>query len=154
VPLGELHELHEPRVRRVREDGDAEAEHQAGEDSPRAVRARSPRQTPFPGNALARWEPRSWKAKPDPATRSLGREQFFNAERVRACGAGEVVPAEAGESEIREAVEKLLAGESYCAATADMARVVAGHGDGWRAVELVEGLRAPEATAPSDPGAA
>jgi len=38
----------------------------------------------------------------------MGRDQHLNAERVAACGAGIVLPAEAGVEEIRHAMQALL----------------------------------------------
>jgi UDP:flavonoid glycosyltransferase YjiC (YdhE family) len=70
----------------------------------------------------------------------LGRDQHFNAERVAALGAGEVLPADTDPAEIRLAVETLLSCTRHRQAAQAMARAIAGYGDGAQAIHELEAL--------------
>jgi UDP:flavonoid glycosyltransferase YjiC (YdhE family) len=70
----------------------------------------------------------------------LGREQFFNADRVQAIGAGEVVSAEANDAELHNAAKTVLTTTRYRAAAATMAATIARYGNGTQAIEAIEGL--------------
>lgn len=70
----------------------------------------------------------------------LGREQPLNAERVQALGAGFVLSPTATETEVREAAERLLAEPSFRDSAQRLATVIAGYGDGARAMAALEAL--------------
>lgn len=81
----------------------------------------------------------------------LGRDQHGNAERVAALGAGRTLSADASVEEIRAAAADVLRAEAIRAAARRLAEVVAGYGQGRRAVAELEALLRP---APSAPAAA
>jgi UDP:flavonoid glycosyltransferase YjiC (YdhE family) len=55
----------------------------------------------------------------------MGRDQHDNAARVAACGAGIVLPADAGGEEIRHAIQELLTKPDYQVAARHMAAMMA-----------------------------
>ncbi|MGZ4387674.1 MAG: glycosyltransferase, partial [Gaiellaceae bacterium] len=69
-----------------------------------------------------------------------GREQPLNAERVAALGAGLALAPTASRVEVRETAERLLAEPSFRETAQRLAAVIAGYGDGARAVEALEAL--------------
>lgn len=81
----------------------------------------------------------------------LGRDQHGNAERVAALGAGRTLSADASVEEIRAAAVDVLRAEATRAGARRLAEVVAGYGQGRRAVAELEALLRP---APSAPAAA
>jgi MGT family glycosyltransferase len=70
----------------------------------------------------------------------MGRDQFFNAMRVEALGAGRTLPADAERSVIAEAVSALLADDSVRAGAKRMASVIASYGGATDAVREVEAI--------------
>jgi UDP:flavonoid glycosyltransferase YjiC (YdhE family) len=70
----------------------------------------------------------------------LGRDQFFNASRVEAIGAGRAIGADAGVEAIAAAVRALLHDEAAQAAARRFATVIAGYGGAAAAVEQLEAL--------------
>ena len=64
----------------------------------------------------------------------------MNAERVEALGAGQVIDAEASPDEIRAALVEVLEDDRYRSGARRMADVVAGYGQGARAIEELERL--------------
>ena len=70
----------------------------------------------------------------------LGRDQFFNASRVEAIGAGRAIRADAAAEAIAAAVRALLADEAARAAAVRFATVIAGYGGAAAAVEQLEAL--------------
>lgn len=72
----------------------------------------------------------------------LGRDQPLNAERVVACGAGQMISAEATVDEIRASILDVLGSERHRQAAGQMARVIAGYGTGALALDELEGLLA------------
>ena len=60
----------------------------------------------------------------------MGRDQHENAAQVAACGAGLVLPADAGVDEIRHAMQELLTKPDYHVAARRMAAMIARQ-DGW-----------------------
>jgi MGT family glycosyltransferase len=70
----------------------------------------------------------------------MGRDQYDNAARVAACGAGIVLPADAGVEEIRHAIQEMLAGPNYQAAARRMAAVMARQDGRETAIKELEAL--------------
>jgi MGT family glycosyltransferase len=70
----------------------------------------------------------------------MGRDQFESAERVDSCGAGRTIGADSSEIEIREAVRDVLSSDRYRMAARSMADIIAGYGNGARALEALERL--------------
>ena len=68
----------------------------------------------------------------------LGREQFWNAERVTALGAGRTVSAKASVRTLRTAIRDVLESPAYRSAATRMARSIGGYGRGARAVGELE----------------
>lgn len=71
-----------------------------------------------------------------------GRDNYQNAARAQACGAGIALDAEAEPSRIREAIGEVLAEPGYARAARDMAGHIAECADGARAVARIERLAA------------
>jgi MGT family glycosyltransferase len=70
----------------------------------------------------------------------LGRDQPANAEHVEAVGAGRSVSKDASMDDVRAAVAGVLADASYREAAQRMASVIAGYGNGARAIDELEAL--------------
>jgi MGT family glycosyltransferase len=81
----------------------------------------------------------------------LGRDQPLNAERVVACGAGQMISAEAAVDEIRASILDILGSERHRRAAGQMARVIARYGNGAVALDELEGLLAKTMPGRPDP---
>ena len=77
----------------------------------------------------------------------LGRDQFFNAARVTALGAGRMLPAGSDETAIADAARALLADDHAAAGAGRMAEVIAGYARASAAVGAVERVAAVESAA-------
>jgi MGT family glycosyltransferase len=72
----------------------------------------------------------------------LGRDQFFNASRVEALGAGRTIRMDAGVATIAEGVRTLLATPEARVAARRMCEVIGGYGNGAAAIATVERVAA------------
>lgn len=70
----------------------------------------------------------------------MGRDQHHNAERVAACGAGIVLPADAGVEEIRHAMQELLTKPDYQVAARRIAAMIARQDGRETAIKELEAL--------------
>ena len=70
----------------------------------------------------------------------MGRDQHYNAERVAACGAGIVLPADAGVEEIRHALQELLTKPDYQVAARRIAAMIARQDGRETAIKELEAL--------------
>ena len=70
----------------------------------------------------------------------MGRDQHHNAERVAACGAGMVLPADAGVEEIRHAMQELLTKPDYQVAARRIAAMIARQDGRETAIKELEAL--------------
>lgn len=70
----------------------------------------------------------------------LGRDQPLNAERVVACGAGQMISAEATVDEIRASILDMVGSERHRQAAGQMARAIAGYRNGAVALDELERL--------------
>jgi MGT family glycosyltransferase len=68
----------------------------------------------------------------------MGRDQFFNAMRVEALGAGRTLPADADAATIAEAITTLLSDDAARSGAKRMATVIAGYGGATEAVREIE----------------
>jgi UDP:flavonoid glycosyltransferase YjiC (YdhE family) len=65
----------------------------------------------------------------------FGRDQFFNASRVAAIGAGRTASRDAADGALRGAIQSALEDETLRSAAADFARVIAGYRGGFTVTE-------------------
>jgi UDP:flavonoid glycosyltransferase YjiC (YdhE family) len=70
----------------------------------------------------------------------IGRDQFFNAARVEAVGAGRTLPPASDAPTIAAAAAAALKDSDAAAGAQRMARIIAGYGGGAAAVERLEDL--------------
>jgi MGT family glycosyltransferase len=70
----------------------------------------------------------------------MGRDQHYNAERVAACGAGLVLPADTGVEEIRHAMQELLTKPDYQVAARRIAAMIARQDGRETAIKELEAL--------------
>jgi UDP:flavonoid glycosyltransferase YjiC (YdhE family) len=79
----------------------------------------------------------------------LGRDQFFNAARVEALGAGRTIGADADADTIGQAIRTLLRDETARAAAMRMADAIAGYRNGESAIDELVALCRADARAQS-----
>ncbi|WP_445187828.1 glycosyltransferase [Pseudonocardia sp. Cha107L01] len=70
----------------------------------------------------------------------MGRDQFFNAERVHALGAGRILMPDADSDAIAKAATDILADSRFTAEAKRMADVISGYGGAGRAATALEAL--------------
>jgi MGT family glycosyltransferase len=70
----------------------------------------------------------------------MGRDQFFNAERVQALGAGRMLMPDAGSDAIAQAATETLGDDRFAAGAKQMAVVIGGYGGARAAAAALEGL--------------
>jgi MGT family glycosyltransferase len=70
----------------------------------------------------------------------MGRDQFFNAERVQAVGAGRMLMPDSSSDAIAQAAMEILADERFEAAAKQMARAIGGYGGATQAAAALEAL--------------
>jgi UDP:flavonoid glycosyltransferase YjiC (YdhE family) len=70
----------------------------------------------------------------------MGRDQFFNAERVEALGAGRMLMPDSGSDAIAEVAAAILGEERFSAGAKQMAVVIAGYGGAAQAAAALEAL--------------
>jgi MGT family glycosyltransferase len=71
----------------------------------------------------------------------MGRDQFFNAERVQALGAGRMLMPDSGAAAIAQAATDILGHDRFKAGAKQMAVVIGGYGGAPAAAAALEGLR-------------
>ena len=77
----------------------------------------------------------------------MGRDQFFNAERVQDLGAGRMLMPDAGSDAIAQAAKDILADDRFTAGAKQMADAIGGYGGAARAAAALETLAAPAVAA-------
>jgi UDP:flavonoid glycosyltransferase YjiC (YdhE family) len=70
----------------------------------------------------------------------MGRDQFFNAERVQALGAGRMLMPDSSSEAIAQAAQDILDDDRFTAAAKQMAVAIGGYGGAAEAAAALEGL--------------
>jgi UDP:flavonoid glycosyltransferase YjiC (YdhE family) len=70
----------------------------------------------------------------------MGRDQFYNAERVQSLGAGRALPPDSSSDAIAQAAADVLEDDRYTSCAKQMAASIGGYGGAAAAAAALEGL--------------